>query len=410
MKQLLAIAGGLVLVCQTAAAMDETPANPPAEGAAPVVEPMNAQDVLKALPVATPLQRKLMALRHAQDGIVHGLRAAPENQRRALSEMGALFDSPDYWRLFSPSDAPAVAAYVLSGGRPDVAEHAAQRDDITEADRRLLQGVAYYARGLISEADAKLKDFPTQGYPSLLAGQIAMVQGLILDDKFYDKRVSLLRLAMNQVPGTMVEEAALRRLVVLSAVKGDGPTFLAAARRYSSRFSSSLYSPEFHDSLVSSIGRFASAGNPLDPVATDLLLAHEAQGQRAEIYVGLSRLGIAMGKMDLCLYGGRRALRLSLDGSVLARRALIYILACRVVTGDREAAEALANLDGVLLSEEDVAVLKNAKRMAEAIARPPKAALVPVAANGASDENAALAASAGTAMGDAVKILRRAKP
>ncbi|HMT13810.1 MAG TPA: hypothetical protein PKE19_03580, partial [Aestuariivirga sp.] len=233
-RRLVAVAL-LTLMAGPALAMAAGEEAAPAAGAVPRVEPVNAADILKALPVATPLHRKLKLLRRAQDDIVRGQRQGAEDQRRLLGEMAALFESPDYWRLFTPADVTAIAAYVLSGGRPDVAERAAQLDSITPQDRRLLQGVAYYGRGLIREARDRLDDMETRQFPALLAGQITMVQGLIRDDTDYGRRMQLLERAMNSVPGTMVEEAALRRVVVLAAVRGDGAMFLRAARQTDER-------------------------------------------------------------------------------------------------------------------------------------------------------------------------------
>ena len=408
MKRRLVLVLVAVLAGGTGAVRAESghePGHEPGPEPGPVVEAVNADELLKALPVLTPVERKLKLLRRAQDQIVRGRGEAAEEQRHILGEMEALFDSPDYWRLFTPGDASAIAAYGLSGGRPDVVERAAQQESITARDRQLLQGVAYYARGLIAEAAGKLKDLTTEGYPALLAGQIAMVQGLVLDDGDYDRRVLLLDKAMNSVPGTMVEEAALRRLVVLAAVKGDAAVFVSAARRYGMRFGSSLYAQEFHDSLAVSISRLFGRG--LDAAAADLVLAREPQSQRALIYVALARLGIAMGRTDLCLYGGRHALRLLSEQTPPARQALLYVLACRVVSGDTVAAAELADMTNTALNRDEAALLERARRMASAIAAPPQAAGAAVLDKGPGDELAALGA---TALAEAAAQLAKVTP
>jgi chemotaxis protein MotC len=403
----LVAAALLALMAGPALAMAAGEEGVHAAGAVPQAEPVNAADIRKALPVATPLHRKLKLLRRAQDDIVRGQRQGAEDQRRLLGEMAALFESPDYWRLFTPADVTAIAAYVLSGGRPDVAERAAQLDSITAQDRRLLQGVAYYGRGLIREARDRLDDMETRQFPALLAGQITMVQGLIRDDTDYDRRLQLLERAMNSVPGTMVEEAALRRVVVLAAVRGDGAMFLRAARRYSARFAASLYAREYHDSLVASLARLAGALPPVDWVQADQVLAHEPREDRAEIYLGLARMGIAMGRADLCLHGGRRALRLAPEGSVPARQALLHVLACRVAQGDATTAD-LGQIDMDGLSSGDVSLWRAAQRMAAAMAAAPRLGRVVAAGEPPAPE--AQAAAAATAMAKAAEILRRAKP
>ncbi|HMT13875.1 MAG TPA: hypothetical protein PKE19_03915, partial [Aestuariivirga sp.] len=177
--------------------------------------------------------------------------------------------------------------------------------------------------------------------------------------------------------------------------------------RYSARFAASLYAREYHDSLVASLARLAGAVPPLDWVQADQVLAHEPREDRAEIYLGLARMGIAMGRADLCLHGGRRALRLALEGSVPARQALLHVLACRVAQGDATAAD-LGQIDMDGLSAGDVSLWRAAQRMAAAMAAAPR--LGRAAAAGEPPAPEAQAAAAATAMAKAAEILRRAKP
>src|SRR5690606_40969681 len=86
-----------------------------------------------------------------------------------------------------------------------------------------------------------------------LAAFVALVKGSLAAKEHPAQALRLLDEARLLSPGTLVEEAALRRSVGIAAETGDAARFALASTQYAARFLHSPYASQFADSFVSGV-------------------------------------------------------------------------------------------------------------------------------------------------------------
>ena len=96
-----------------------------------------------------------------------------------------------------------------------------------------------------------------RGLPATLGAEIALVQSALLakdDLKASIERLDEVRLMM---PGTLVEEAALRREIFVAGQLDDFDKFETLAMQYFRRFRHSIYAGNFRQRFSLSVARFS---------------------------------------------------------------------------------------------------------------------------------------------------------
>src|SRR5690606_10011511 len=84
-------------------------------------------------------------------------------------------------------------------------------------DRRLADGIISYARGDFDCAREALADFAPLEADSALAAPLALVLGSVFSQPDPAGALKFLDIARLLSPGTLIEEAALRRSIAISA-------------------------------------------------------------------------------------------------------------------------------------------------------------------------------------------------
>ena len=136
------------------------------------------------------------------------------------------------------------------------------------------------------------------------------------------------------LPGTLVEEAALRQIVVLAAKTSNRERFSSAAISYLSRFRRSAYVAGFETQLAFHIARFEGRDGLL--ILQELLNAHPQGWGRcvACFLASIAEQAIIAGKVDLARTAAQAAMPFATDGSPEKQRALLYKGAALIVTDD----------------------------------------------------------------------------
>ncbi len=218
----------------------------------------------------------MRALQALQDQVAHGSAAAQAAQAKMLAHVADAFAAADpaVWR--EPRNAGAAALYLFSAGRAAAVRAVLERHPaFTPEGDRLVKGALAYAEGQDDIARTLLGGLDPRAMPASLGGHLALVMATLLADKDPARADAMLDAARLLVPGTLVEEAALRRQIFLLADAATLDKFTALSRQYIRRFRSSVFAANFKGRLTSFAVKLAVAGDvaqlaKLDPVFAEL--------------------------------------------------------------------------------------------------------------------------------------------
>jgi chemotaxis protein MotC len=306
-----------------------------------------------------------------QDATAFGVREAAEDQKSLFQDIAKhLHDdgSGQFRLLIHP-----VAAYVLSGGNPQSAEDLSQRDGIDPQAKHLLEAVALFMRGDRPQAAKLFRNIDPLDLPARLAGRVALAQALL---KNGTERQDRFALAIAAMPGTLVEESALRRSAIAYAEAQDARGFWQRLERYNRRYSSSLYAASFWNEATGAIISWPGKATPLNLGRLDLVLAPLPESVRRSLYLELARRAAAAGKRDVTEFAGRRLARLARDGSNEQLRGQLYTHLFHVVASDGDdVLSTLQSLRRDALQDLDRALLDSALALGRQIEQPAEAAI-----------------------------------
>lgn len=264
----------------------------------------------------------------------------------------------------------AMTKYVLSGGNPDLAERYLEGSGLPEKADGILRAAVHFMRGERDEAAKLLTGIDPLRLPPGLAGRVALMQAMMLANS--DRRkLELLDIAIAAMPGTLVEESALRRFVAAAAEVDAGPQFWKRSARYLRRFSRSYYGGEYADSLINAIVSFEKRGQKVDQRNTELLLDELPANRRRAAYLDLARKSFAAGFAGLTIFASRRAARLSLEGSQEESTAILYTNLYGIAGEAADLSlEQLEPIDGSALARRERLLLEAARSIAWRIRGP----------------------------------------
>lgn len=194
----------------------------------------------------------MRALGAAQTRVATG-QATSETQAAQLREIAEDFrgQPPAVWD--AAPNRQALVTFLFSGGNA-----ASVRAIIAQmpagADKTLADGARANAEGRQAAARDLLLPLEARSLPGDVGGHLALVQGSLLaatDPAAARARFDLARLLM---PGSLVEEAALRRAMFLLSARGaDAAAFVDIARRYRARYAASAYAGNFERRLTETL-------------------------------------------------------------------------------------------------------------------------------------------------------------
>ena len=167
--------------------------------------------------------RSLQAL---QDRIATGDEVAQAAHAKAIMRTARAFTAakPEIWR--DKRNARALVVYLFSGGDASIMEDAIPPSVIAPEIMPLYQGAIAYGRGDDVTARARLMPIDPKTVPNGLGGHLALIQATLLATDDAPKAIALLDVARLLEPGTLVEEAALRKEMSLIGSSGDLDKFV----------------------------------------------------------------------------------------------------------------------------------------------------------------------------------------
>jgi chemotaxis protein MotC len=301
--------------------------------------------------------RSLQAL---HDQMAQGSQAAQRAMPGLLRRLGGrlMIENASVWH--DPRNVWAVVVYVLSGGETRVARFVLANGKCNPQERQLLEGSLAYLEGNKATAKALLANIDPRSLEPAVGSHLALAQATLAAQENPEKSMRLLDMARVIAPGTLVEEAALRREIFLASETNDFNKFIAMSDQYLRRFQRSVYAEGFHRGFANSVVRLSQSGNVQQLVQLGELLTELSSKEQLAIYLTIAQSSLQAGKLESAKWAGDVAVQMAPTGSVDARRATLYEGAAEVLMAhDDRGLAAIENLDTAHLPHDDL-LLKQA--------------------------------------------------
>jgi chemotaxis protein MotC len=329
------------------------------------------QQVAHALSDSTAASQSVSAaidrLLLIQDAAARGEVGAASRQKSQLLKIGKIISAmpnTEYPRIVNDA-----TIYVLSGGDPNIAGRVAAIEGPPSVHLKLLRASIHFMRGERKEAGVLISGIESTRLSPRMAGRVALAQALVSTGS---NRQALFAIAASAMPGTLVEESALRRSALYFADARDEPGFWRRIDRYTRRFPSSSYAPAFWGEVTAILASWTKKGPSPNLRRLDYVLAMLPQVHRRKIYLELARRSAAIGEPSLTGFAGRRLRRLAVAGGLEDRLGLFYTALYQIVSAEGDSA--LLSLRGIepdTLDPQERALLKAALAVGQQIERPP---------------------------------------
>jgi chemotaxis protein MotC len=340
-----------------------------------------AAAVLLAVPVATGARaaerfdlqpyQMVRSLELVQDRIADGDDAAFPMQRKLLEMIDKKLLEAPAQDFADQRNFDALLVYAISGGNPSTIETVISRLDLKPPRAALGDGVLGYVRGRPAEAEKALHGVDPLTQPTQLGAYLALLKGSVAAAEDSAAALKLFDAARLLGPGSLVEEAALRRSVMIALKMLDPDLFLDYSEQYVRRFLHSPYASQFADGFVVGV---VDMHNRIDLDRVARTLGEMDPARRKAIYLRLARKSAIDGLADLTAFSSRMAdIRDDPRSKASDPRVLLYSSIASVTSGSVGAvATQLAAIDRDRLSESDRKLLDAARAVAgEVIADPP---------------------------------------
>ena len=313
---------------------------------------------LAAVPLfGTAPYELVRTLQDLQDRMAQGDVQAIAAQRALMIQIDKAFMSADPTVWQDNRNAAAAVTYVLSGGRPDILKTLIALKPPPAIDPRLLEGVYDYASGRPDEATPLLIDIDPTTLPASMAGQVAIAQSALAVKSDPAKAMQFLSIARLLAPGTLVEEAAIRRQLLVADRQRDEAEVRSLARQYLDRFRHSVYAGNFRVRFAAALSHMSLDTEARFAELDDMLAMVEPES-RCDLYLTVALASAINGHAAAAKLAAERASGLALAGSVQEARAKLYHAAALATMPELAAkgAAEIAGLNRSLLSPPDQAL------------------------------------------------------
>lgn len=282
--------------------------------------------------------RLVRSLQLSQDDIVAGKARAEDAYRLLVLKlerlMGAMNDP--VWNHERNLD--ALAVFILLGGNTELGYKALQKTKLDSLQKQPLEAALAYAERDLSRARILLQEFDYGALPPSMSANFAMARSMVVASTDIGLASSYLNEARRLAPGTLVEEAALRRLIRIAGEKRSYDDFTLLSRSYIRRFRKSHYFKDFLTNLSFGIVRM-----PKDKEKELLAFLQEVLRdvdfpQRTIVSMYVARHSITSGKNTLSRWASMKSLEYLAKGSLAHARMQLYLAAIEVVNKDKTGA------------------------------------------------------------------------
>lgn len=316
-------------------------------------------------PALAPYQM-VRSLQIVQDRIADGDHAALPMQKKMIEMIDKRLLSATPEEFADRRNFESLLIYGMSGGNPKTLETVAAGLKLDTHDTALTAGLIAYFKSNPGKAASQLSSLDPSKEQPQIGAFLALVKGSIVALQRPEKALPLLDLARLYAPGTLVEEAALRRSISIATSVKDRERFLRASEQYSRRFLRSPYASHFADGFINGVVELRE-GIDLH-VVEEIVSAMNAEQQLA-VYLRIARKSAIAGYTELAEFASARARLVSgkADGPEDPRAAFYNALASVTTQSIEEVARRLDAIDRSTLSKRDVRLLDAAREIVRGV-------------------------------------------
>ncbi|MFC6489967.1 chemotaxis protein [Nitratireductor sp. GCM10026969] len=310
------------------------------------------------------------SLQRVQDRIADGDHAALPMQAKLLGIIDGRLRAATLEAFEDPRNRDAVLIYGASGGNPETLDMIVSRLNFEGAEETFARGVVRYAHGDAASARQLLREIEPLDLDGVLAAPLALMAGSLVTQEDPAAALDLFDRARLLSPGTLIEEAALRRSVAISASLKATERFLRAAEQYVRRFVRSPYASRYAEDFVSGVVALQAE---IDLNVLEAIVAEMDREKAHAIYLRIARQSAIDSHRELLAFAAGKAREYApAEETEDDPRALLYANAARVASPDVDDVLAvLGRIDESRLSSGDRRLLKAAREIAADVIAPP---------------------------------------
>ncbi len=302
------------------------------------------------------LSTHVLALNLAQARAVIGDKEAKNSIPGQLEKIDALVRATADADLRKPANISAVSVYLLSGGKAaGFSERDVSRDLNSDSQNLIMFSVAH-AQGRKDVASRFGAQIDVLRLPPPVGAHAALIRGSLLAPADKAKAKQFFALARLLAPGTLVEEAALRRQLAITDPKLETNEFVRLSERYVQKYKRSPFADHFWEQLKTGVISNALT-MPLDDLDRIERLFDERPALRFDLHALLARTALLNGRQDVAL---REVIKAERSASLPQdlKRIEIYRWALTAETGTVALPPDVSALEKPDLDVDDVYLIK----------------------------------------------------
>ena len=321
------------------------------------------------LPALAPYQM-VRSLQLLQDRIADGDQAALPMQRKMIEMIDARMNDAATADFSDRRNFEALMIYGMSGGNPRTMAAVTTHLELDAHDKAMADGLAAYFHGEMGKAAALLSALTPGGETPRVGAFLALIKGSALAADHPEEALALLDQARLLAPGTLVEEAALRRSISVATTLKDPVRFLRASEQYVRRFLRSPYASHFADGFVNGV---VDLQDRFELTRIEPIVSAKNEEQQMAVYLRIARKSAILGHTGLAeLASARAAAVRTVEGTGPDPRAELYNALSSVASESIEdVSSQLASIDRESLSPRDVRLLEAATAVVNGVLSTP---------------------------------------
>lgn len=312
----------------------------------------------------------IRSLQFVQDSVVQGDHSAGEMQRFILETIDKRLRTADQHVFDDPRNVDAALIYAMSGGNPATLEYLVQRDVAGNFDGRVVDALRKYFNGQGTLIAKGISGMVPEYEDTRIGPYLALVSGNIVLNSDVDAALHFFDVARLTAPGTIIEEAAIRRSLTIAVESNRVDQSMHLANVYVRRFLHSPYASQFVSLFVQLV---VSHDDAIHKEDVDATLALMDADRAREIYLRIARRATLLGKTELARSAAADAEKLA-SATPDGREALgsLYGNVAAISSSDiTSAVKAISEIPDDQLSDRDRALRDAARAVAQQILQAP---------------------------------------
>lgn len=245
-----------------------------------------------------PIYRLVRSLQFVQDTIVGGDHSAMEMQRFLLQRVDLRMRAARPEEFDDPRNVDAALIYAMSGGNPKTLDLLVARDRYGYFDEEITKIMRAYLNGLIPAIEKPIEEIVWDYLNTPLGAYLALVGANMKAASNDMDAIKLFDLARLAAPGTLVEESALRRSILMTINNNQVDEAVRFAHIYARRFSGSPYNVQFSQLVIEMI---VNNLNNIDEILVDEIISYLPVSQQKRIYLRIARTGVVEGNKKMAI-------------------------------------------------------------------------------------------------------------